>query len=222
MECLPKHCLSFAPIYRYPPFSLAGMIFRLQKMNFNSNVMDSIDDMNRRDDLGRSDNPGRTGDMGRSGMAGTGENEFEADNLTGRNHEGPQPNMPVQYLTASSIMSDKVINSEGEKLGDVRDVMLDVRQGKIEYVVMESGGFLGIGEKLFAIPYKLLSLDTDNHAFVLDQDKETIENAPGFDKDHWPETNDQNFEGTNDSYWDNTNSYWGSFMGPNTGAMPYR
>jgi len=68
---------------------------------------------------------------------------------------------------------------------------------------------------------RLLSLDTDNHAFVLDQDKETIENAPGFDKDHWPETNDKNYHG-NDSYWDDTNSYWGSFMGPNTGAMPYR
>ncbi len=195
--------------------------------------MDSINEMNRRDDLGRSDNLrsdsfGRQDNLGERDILNRGEtgmnqeNEFDADNMTGRNHEGPNANTPVQFLTASSIMSDKIINPEGEKLGDVRDVMLDVRQGKIEYVVMESGGFLGIGEKLFAIPYKLLSLDTANHAFVLDQDKETIENAPGFDKDHWPETNDQNYYGNNDSYWDNTNSYWGSFMGPNTGAMPYR
>lgn len=169
--------------------------------------------------MGRTDVRG-AGNFDTTGAA-AGTNEFEADNMTGRNHEGPQPNIPVKFLTASSIMSDKVINPEGEKLGDVRDVMLDVREGKIEYVVMESGGFLGIGEKLFAIPYRLLSLDTANHAFVLDQDKETIENAPGFDKDHWPGTNDRNSYDDN-SYWDNTNSYWGSFMGPNTGAMPYR
>lgn len=134
------------------------------------------------------------------------------NNLTGENEEGIRPNEPLTYLTASSVMQDKIINPAGEKLGDVKDVMLNVREGKIDYIVMQSGGFLGIGEKLFAIPYRLLRLDTDNHAFVFNQDKETIKNAPGFDKDHWPKTNNHNLEPTS--------RYWGDFMGVNTGT-PY-
>jgi hypothetical protein len=88
--------------------------------------------------------------------------------------------------------------------------MLDIAQGKIEYVVLEYGGFLGIGEKYLAIPYQALTLDTERHAFILNQSTEVLENAPGFDKDHWPETN---AHGMSDS-----SAYWGSFMGSNTGS----
>lgn len=138
---------------------------------------------------------------------------FEKDNLTGENHEGAKVNTPLRFLTASSVLKDTVCNLEGDKLGEIKDIMLDINEGKIEYVVLQSGGFLGIGEKLFAIPYRLLTIDTENHAFVLSQGDDILKNAPGFDKDHWPETNNHNFE----SY----NSYWGSFMGGNTGAEPF-
>lgn len=138
---------------------------------------------------------------------------FERDNLTGQNHEGAHVNTPLRFLTATSIMKDKVCNLEGEKLGEIKDIMIDVNVGTIEYVVLQTGGFLGIGEKLFAIPYNVLSIDTENHAFILPQSKEVLENAPGFDKDHWPETNNHDY----DSY----DNYWGGFMGPNTGAEPY-
>jgi sporulation protein YlmC with PRC-barrel domain len=134
------------------------------------------------------------------------------DNFTGENHEGSKANFPVRILTASSVMADTIVDPAGEKLGNIKDVMLDIRQGKIEYVVMESGGFLGIGEKFFAIPFRLLRIDPKNHAFILDQEKEVIKNAPGFDKDHWP--------GTNDHSYDTTNTYWGGFMGPNVGSEP--
>jgi sporulation protein YlmC with PRC-barrel domain len=134
------------------------------------------------------------------------------DNFTGENHEGKRANNPLQILTATSVMKDTIVDPAGEKLGEIKDVMLNVRDGKIEYIVMESGGFLGLGEKLFAIPFRLLKVDPKNHAFVLDQDKEVIKNAPGFDKTHWPGTNDHSFE--------TTNSYWGSFMGPNVGMEP--
>lgn len=135
------------------------------------------------------------------------------DNLTGINHDGAFANTPLRYLTASSIMKDKVINAQGDKLGDIRDIMLNIRDGNIEYAVIEFGGFLGLGEKLFAIPFRMLKIDTDEHAFVLNVDKETLKNAPGFDKNHWPGTNDHSFK--------NTATYWGDFMGPNTGAIPY-
>jgi hypothetical protein len=75
---------------------------------------------------------------------------------------------------------------------------------------MDFGGFLGIGEKFFAIPYRLLAINTNEHAWVLDQAKEVLEAAPGFDKDHWPKTNSHEF--------DRSGAYWGDFMGPNTGG----
>jgi len=140
-------------------------------------------------------------------------NPLDVDNLTGRNHEGAQANTPVQLLTASSVMKDTIIDPQGEKLGDIKDVMLNVANGTIEYVVMESGGFLGLGGKYFALPFRILRLDTNEHAFVLDLDKEILKRAPGFDKDHWPGTNAHDF--------DSTYTYWGGFMGPNTGSEPY-
>lgn len=132
------------------------------------------------------------------------------ENLSGVNHGGMHPNTPLQYLTASSIMSNKVQNKKGDKLGDIKDIMIDITTGKIEYMVIEFGGFLGIGEKYFAVPFRLLTIDTVDEVYILDQDKETLENAPGFDKDHWPKTNSHEF--------DSSNLYWGSFMGQNTGG----
>lgn len=135
---------------------------------------------------------------------------LENDNFTGVNDSGDRANTPVKYLTALTIIGDKVYNDLDESLGSIKDVMLNLQDGKIEYVVIEYGGFLGIGEKFFAIPFKVLKLDTSRHAFILDQSKEVLENAPGFDKDHWPETNSHSME--------KTSAYWGSFMGPNTGS----
>jgi sporulation protein YlmC with PRC-barrel domain len=135
---------------------------------------------------------------------------FENDNVTGKNDSGKLANTPVKYLTATTIIGDKVYNSEDESLGQIKDVMLNLHEGKIDYVVIEYGGFLGIGEKYFAVPFQALSLDTSRHAFILRQKKEVLENAPGFDKDHWPETNSHEME--------SSSRYWGSFMGPNTGS----
>jgi len=135
---------------------------------------------------------------------------FAQDNLSGTNHEGAHPNSPLKFLTASSIIGDEVLNRGGEKLGKINDIMVELSNGKIEYVVIELGGFLGMGEKYFAVPFALLKVDAENETFVLDQTKEALQAAPGFDKDHWPETNSHEF--------DNAGTYWGGFMGANTGA----
>jgi hypothetical protein len=66
-----------------------------------------------------------------------------------------------------------------------------MRSGKIAYVVMSSGGLLGIGEKLFAVPWEALTLDTANHRMTMNMDKAKIESAPGFDTDNWPNMADQ-------------------------------
>jgi sporulation protein YlmC with PRC-barrel domain len=120
------------------------------------------------------------------------------ENLTGVNREGAHPNMPLKFLTASSIIGDKVHNDKGEHMGKIEDIMIDISTGKIEYVVIEFGGFLTIGEKYFAIPFRLLQVDPANKEFIFNQPKEVLEKAPGFDINHWPETNLHGEE----SYWD--------------------
>ncbi|MBL7875609.1 MAG: PRC-barrel domain-containing protein [Cyclobacteriaceae bacterium] len=137
--------------------------------------------------------------------------EVILDNLTGKNEDGPNANTPLQYLTATSLLANKVFNKADDKLGEVKDIMINVNTGAIEYAVIECGGFLGIGEKYFAIPYSLLSLDTEKECFKLDQSREALERAPGFDKDHWPKTNAHEFK--------TSAMYWGGFMGPHTGGF---
>lgn len=128
---------------------------------------------------------------------------FEADNATGVNHEGPIANVPVSRLTATSIIGDTVENALGDKLGKIDNVMINLDNGEVEYVVLESGSFLGLGGKLFAIPFSELKLDPTRELFILNREKEYIKNTPGFDKDHWPATNDH-------EYFDDVNTYWGT------------
>lgn len=137
-------------------------------------------------------------------------NTLLKDNASGKNHEGRHANTPLLYLTAASIIGDKVYNRDDEKLGEIKDIMINLEVGKVEYFVVEFGGFLGIGEKYFAIPLKLLEVDERKKAFILDQSKEVLERAPGFNKDHWPETNSHDMQ--------ETYTYWAGFMGPNTGS----
>lgn len=93
-------------------------------------------------------------------------------------------------LSASTMIGDDVRNLEGEHLGELKELMIDVRTGRVAYAVLSFGGILGIGDKLFAIPWEALSVDNEDHAFVLDANKEMLEDAPGFDKDDWPDTLD--------------------------------
>jgi hypothetical protein len=65
--------------------------------------------------------------------------------------------------------------------------MIDLDDGQVAYAVLSFGGFLGLGDKLFAIPLEALMFDAENHTAVLDVDKEILKDAPGFDKDHWPD-----------------------------------
>lgn len=126
---------------------------------------------------------------------------YEADNQTGQNQEGPNANRPVRRLTATSIIGDDVENPEGEKLGSIKNLMIDINKGYIDYVVLQFGGFLGMGAKLFAIPWQELQLDPLREVFILNRDKDYLKNAPGFDEDHWPETNDH--------YYEDATTYWG-------------
>lgn len=112
-------------------------------------------------------------------------------------HAGPGP----ELMGADTLIGDNVRNLQGEHLGDIKEIMLDMRSGSVAYAVLAHGGVLTIGEKLFAVPWDALQLDTANKCFLLDIDKERIESAPGFDSDHWPDMANQNWASEIRSYY---------------------
>jgi sporulation protein YlmC with PRC-barrel domain len=98
------------------------------------------------------------------------------------NLSGPGP----QVMAARTLQGNPVRNPRGEDLGEIQDIMLNVPDGRIAYAVLSFGSVLGMGGKLFAIPWRALTLDADQECFVLDISKERLQDAPGFDEDHWP------------------------------------
>ena len=89
-------------------------------------------------------------------------------------------------LSTSTLMDNEVYNLKEENLGDIKEFMLDMKSGQVSYAVLSFGGFLGVGNKLFAVPWDALKLDTANKRFILNVEKSDLENAPGFDQDKWP------------------------------------
>ena len=100
---------------------------------------------------------------------------------------GPGPAL----MGADTLLGNDVCNKDGEDLGDIKEFMIDMASGKIAYAVLSFGGLLGLGDKLFAVPWAALTLDTANKRFTLDVLKESLQDAPGFDKDHWPSMADK-------------------------------
>jgi len=92
-----------------------------------------------------------------------------------------------QVLQASTVIGNKVLNRAGEPLGNLKELVIDLEEGRIAYAVLSFGGFMGMGDKLFAIPWEALVLNPKDHTFILDVKKEVLKEAPGFDKDHWPD-----------------------------------
>ena len=110
-------------------------------------------------------------------------------------------------LSATTLIGDSVKNSQGENLGDLKEIMLDTTSGKVSYAVLDFGGFLGVGNKLFAVPWAALDVDTSDHSLILNIDKETLKNAEGFDQDDWPNFSDRDFERrVHDTY--SATPYW--------------
>jgi sporulation protein YlmC with PRC-barrel domain len=112
-----------------------------------------------------------------------------------------------RVMSAGTLKGDRVRNSAGEDLGKIEEIMLDVPTGRVAYAVLSFGGFLGMGDKLFAIPWEALTLDEREHQFVLNVSRKQLENAPGFDKDNWPDMADRTW-GTEVHSFYNQRPYW--------------
>ena len=105
-------------------------------------------------------------------------------------------------LSSTSITGTHVTNQKGENLGEIKDLMIDTETGTVNYAVLSFGGFLGLGDKYFAIPFEAFSVNTTTEKFVLNVTKDRLENAPGFDKDNWPKTSDH-------QYWNSLYKHYG-------------
>lgn len=116
---------------------------------------------------------------------------------------GPGPHL----MGANTLVGNDVYNHKDEDLGDIKEIMLDMRSGKAVYAVLSFGGILGLGEKLFAVPWAALALDTKNKRFILKVEKDTLKDAPGFDKNNWPNMADA-------SWTKKIHSYYGIEPGP--------
>jgi sporulation protein YlmC with PRC-barrel domain len=98
------------------------------------------------------------------------------------NSAGPGPAL----MGAETLLGDKVVNTYDLELGEIKEIMLDMQTGQVAYAVLAFGSVLGMGGKLFAIPWQALHLDTANRRFVLNVDRDRLKTAPGFNKDAWP------------------------------------
>ncbi|MDT4859528.1 PRC-barrel domain protein [compost metagenome] len=103
---------------------------------------------------------------------------------------GPGP----ELMGADTLIGNDVYNLAGDDLGVIKEIMLDMRSGRVIYAVLSFRSFLGLGEKLFAVPWRALALDTEHKRFTLDIDRYQLKDAPGFDKNHWPDMADQRWQ----------------------------
>ena len=110
-------------------------------------------------------------------------------------------------LSGSTLKGDKVVNYKGEDLGKIEEIMIDLDRGRIAYAVLSFGGFLGMGDKLFAIPWQAITVDTIKKQLVLNADKELLQKAPGFDKNNWPDMADLSLGSTLYGYY-GYKPYW--------------
>ena len=94
--------------------------------------------------------------------------------------------MNARLLTASTLNGINVKNYERDNIGEIQDMMINLETGSVEYAVLSFGGFMGIGDKYFAVPVEALEYSRENNEITLDVDKERLKNAPGFDKNNWP------------------------------------
>lgn len=107
----------------------------------------------------------------------------------------------VKYLSATTLIGDNVENSQGDSLGELKEIMLDATAGMIAYAVLSFGGVLGMGNKLFAVPWSALTINHEDHRSILNVSKDRLKDAPGFDKDHWPNFADAAFAEKVSSYY---------------------
>ena len=107
-----------------------------------------------------------------------------------------------KLIGANQVQGTTVYNTSSEKLGSVADVMIDKESGRIAYAVLSFGGFLGIGDRYYPLPWEKLRYDTELGGYIVDVDRETLEGAPSYSDDAAASWND-------DAWGRNVYAYYG-------------
>jgi sporulation protein YlmC with PRC-barrel domain len=111
-------------------------------------------------------------------------------------------------VQASKVLGEEVVNRQNESLGKIQDMVLDAEDGRVSYAVLSFGGFLGMGNKLFAIPWQAFEHHAGKDKLILNVDKEKLQNAPGFEKEgRWPDFADRAWGESIHSYY-GYDTYW--------------
>lgn len=109
-------------------------------------------------------------------------------------------------LRLDQMTSMRVRNPDGEELGMIDELVFDRESGAIRYAVLSSGGFLGVGDRLFAVPWSAFHLSSTDQQWILNVKKEALKNAPGFERETWPNMAD---------------AEWGDRVHSHYGVRPY-
>lgn len=96
-------------------------------------------------------------------------------------------------LKATDLIGMTVANDQSDKLGEVRDFVMELHSGRIVYFGLSAGGILGIGDKLIALPPRALSMSADQKSLRVSADRELLKRAPALQKGQWPTLADKNF-----------------------------
>ena len=83
----------------------------------------------------------------------------------------------VDVVSSDAIVDVPVVNAAGDELGYIAYVMLDVAEGRVAYAVVAHGGVLGLGERLFKVPWSSLRLDAESDRFILDVAREKLSSS---------------------------------------------
>ena len=113
-------------------------------------------------------------------------------------------NSPVK---ASSVIGTSVVDTKDESLGDIKEIVIDPSTGRVAYAVVSFGGFLSLGEKLFAIPFSAFKYNEAENEYVLDVPKDRLKAAPGFDAGHWPSLAEEKWNRDVHTYYERP-PYW--------------
>jgi sporulation protein YlmC with PRC-barrel domain len=137
------------------------------------------------------------------------ENQFDGRTRQLDDQHSKSVHVSQSIVRASDVIGMDVTNNAEEDLGSIEDLAIDPMTGKIEYAAVSMGGFLGVGDKLFAVPWNAIECrpkagsalqagEEPDHVAVLNVDKESMKNAQGFEQDHWPDMANDTWRTEND------------------------
>jgi sporulation protein YlmC with PRC-barrel domain len=106
-----------------------------------------------------------------------------------------------RLISSDKVDGTAVYNRTGDRLGTIDHLMIDKFTGQVEYAVMSSGGFLGIGESYNPVPWKSLTYDVNQGGYMVDTDRARLEKAPRFESSAQPNWSDRGYTERVDQYW---------------------